>query len=377
MRRSYDAVVSEWEWDPDTYLAEMADEIPGYEELQEAVAAATAGIRATRVLELGTGTGETALRVRAAIPRPAGSASTRASRCSRGRASGSRTPTCGCSDSRTSSRRGRSTSSSRSLAVHHLDGAGKRELFSRVARVLRPGGDFVLGDVVVPAAGEEGPIYIDWEMDKPDSVEDQLAWLREAGFEAEASSASGSTSPCSALGSAARGAPRAPGRAGLRRQRLRAARPDALDGRAHAGGDGDRVGRAEHGGVGEAAHAHLRGRRARARLRAAHARRRRRGRSTSAAAGCTTTSTSRSSSTGRRPRRGRSTRRRRRRRTASSSGAASAPRAGASSTSPTSRSTAARSRARASPTSCSRSSTAAATCGCATSSPRSSPTSTA
>jgi len=33
-------VVSEWEWDPDTYLAEMADEIPGYEELQDAVASA-------------------------------------------------------------------------------------------------------------------------------------------------------------------------------------------------------------------------------------------------------------------------------------------------------------------------------------------------
>ena len=54
--------------------------------------------------------------------------------------------------------------------------------------MLRPGGRFVLGDVVVPAAGEAGPIYIDWVMDLPDSVEDQLAWLREAGFEAEASS---------------------------------------------------------------------------------------------------------------------------------------------------------------------------------------------
>ena len=60
--------MSDWEWDPDTYLAEMADEIPGYEELQEAVTAATAGIRAERVLELGTGTGETALRVRAGQP---------------------------------------------------------------------------------------------------------------------------------------------------------------------------------------------------------------------------------------------------------------------------------------------------------------------
>src|SRR5262249_46934654 len=60
--------VSDWEWDPDTYLAEMAAEIPGYEELQEAVVAATADVQATRVLELGTGTGETALRVRALHP---------------------------------------------------------------------------------------------------------------------------------------------------------------------------------------------------------------------------------------------------------------------------------------------------------------------
>ena len=55
-------------------------------------------------------------------------------------------------------------------------------------RVLQPGGVFVLVDVVVPAAGREGPIHIDWEMDRPDSVEDQLAWLRAAGFEAEVSS---------------------------------------------------------------------------------------------------------------------------------------------------------------------------------------------
>ena len=60
--------MSEWEWDPDTYLAEMAAEVPGYEELQEAVVAATAGVRARRVLELGTGSGETALRLRARHP---------------------------------------------------------------------------------------------------------------------------------------------------------------------------------------------------------------------------------------------------------------------------------------------------------------------
>ena len=57
--------VSDFEWNPDTYLAEMFTEIPGYEELQAAVAAAANGLAPDSVLELGTGTGETALRIRA------------------------------------------------------------------------------------------------------------------------------------------------------------------------------------------------------------------------------------------------------------------------------------------------------------------------
>jgi tRNA (cmo5U34)-methyltransferase len=72
------------------------------------------------------------------------------------------------------------------LAVHHLDGAGKRDLFARIAGALRPGGRFVLGDVVVPRAGEVGAIEIDGEMDLPDTVADQLAWLEAAGFAAAA-----------------------------------------------------------------------------------------------------------------------------------------------------------------------------------------------
>jgi len=180
--------MSEWEWDPDTYLAEMADEIPGYEELQEAVTAATAGLRAKRVLELGTGTGETALRVRAGQPE-AEWVGIDASEAMLARAR-ERLPDADLRLQRLEDElpAGPFDLVVSALAVHHLDGAGKRDLFSRVAGVLRPGGRFVLGDVVVPAAGKTGPIYIDWEMDLPDSVEDQLAWLREAGFEAEASS---------------------------------------------------------------------------------------------------------------------------------------------------------------------------------------------
>jgi tRNA (cmo5U34)-methyltransferase len=180
--------MSEWEWDPDTYLAEMADEIPGYEELQEAVTEATAGLRATRVLELGTGTGETALRVRAGQPEAewVGIDSSDAMLA----LARERLPDADLRLQRLEDElpAGPFDLVVSALAVHHLDGAGKRDLFSRVAGVLRRGGKFVLGDVVVPAAGETGPIHIDWEMDLPDSVEDQLAWLREAGFEAEASS---------------------------------------------------------------------------------------------------------------------------------------------------------------------------------------------
>jgi tRNA (cmo5U34)-methyltransferase len=71
------------------------------------------------------------------------------------------------------------------LAVHHLDAAGKHDLFRRVAGVLRPGGWFVLGDVVVPERAEDAQIEIDWVDDLPDRADDQLVWLEEVGLEAE------------------------------------------------------------------------------------------------------------------------------------------------------------------------------------------------
>src|ERR1700760_2068073 len=59
--------MAEFEWDPDGFLALMLAEIPDYVTLQEQVAAAT-GSGARLVLELGTGTGETASRVLARHP---------------------------------------------------------------------------------------------------------------------------------------------------------------------------------------------------------------------------------------------------------------------------------------------------------------------
>jgi tRNA (cmo5U34)-methyltransferase len=179
--------MSGWEWNPETYLAEMLEEIPGYEELQDAVAAATdAGVPARDVLELGTGTGETALRVLARHPH-ARWTGIDASEAMLARAR-ERLPGAELRLSRLEDPlpEGPFDLAVSTLAVHHLDAAGKRDLFARVAGSLRPGGRFVLGDVVVPRAGEEGPIEIDRVIDLPDTVDDQLAWLEAAGFAATA-----------------------------------------------------------------------------------------------------------------------------------------------------------------------------------------------
>ena len=175
-----------WDWDPDAYLATIAAEIPGYQELQEATVAAAEGIEARSVLELGTGTGETALRVLARHPGTSlvgVDASEAMLRRARERLPGADLRLGRLEDDLPAGPFDLVVST---LAVHHLDAAHKRDLFRRVAQVLGPGGRFVLADVVVPRPGEKGPIFIDWEMDVPDSAADQVAWLHEAGFEARA-----------------------------------------------------------------------------------------------------------------------------------------------------------------------------------------------
>lgn len=180
--------MTDWEWNPETYLAEMLDEIPGYEELQEAVVAATAGAKVRRVLELGVGTGETAARV---WPKHPGAewVGIDASEPMLARAR-ERLPAADLRLQRLEDElpAGPFDLVVSVLAVHHLDGPGKQDLFARVTQALEPGGRFVLGDVVVPAGGEKGPIHIDWVMDLPDSVADQMAWLEAAGFDADAHS---------------------------------------------------------------------------------------------------------------------------------------------------------------------------------------------
>ena len=177
--------MTQWHWDPETYLRNMLAEVPSYPELQAQTAAAAGAVPAETILELGIGTGETARRVldshggarytaidsseemleraRSVVPQ----ADLRLSRLEDPLPDGPFDLVVSA------------------LAVHHLDGAGKQDLFRRIADVLRPGGTLVLADVVVPENDADVVTPIDGVYDTPDRLDDQLAWLRDAGLDAE------------------------------------------------------------------------------------------------------------------------------------------------------------------------------------------------
>jgi tRNA (cmo5U34)-methyltransferase len=181
--------MAQFHWDPDSYLELMRDEVPQYERLQDEVAAATSGVDARRVLELGTGTGETARRVLAVHP----AAQLVGIDESPGMLEAARSA---LDPARVRLVDGRLQDPLPDgpwdlvvscLAVHHLDGEGKADLFRRIAAALAPGGSFVLGDVIVPEdlADRVTPIDETEGYDLPDRIDDQLRWLGDAGLAPE------------------------------------------------------------------------------------------------------------------------------------------------------------------------------------------------
>jgi len=185
--------MAQFHWDPSTYLELMRAEVPSYERLQAETAAASCadGLGARAILELGTGTGQTARRVLAVHP----GARLHGIDASERMLAVARSELCDLADARrfeVGVRRledplppGPFDLVVSALAVHHLDGPGKQSLFARVFDVLVAGGRFVLGDVVVPVDPADVVTPIDdGGYDKPDTVADQLAWLAAAGFRA-------------------------------------------------------------------------------------------------------------------------------------------------------------------------------------------------
>jgi tRNA (cmo5U34)-methyltransferase len=174
----------QFHFDPASYLETIREEVPAYDELQDAVAEATSGIHAKRVLELGVGTGETSRRV---LDRQPDAELVGIDESAEMLAAASADLAADLRVSRLQDPlpEGNFDLVVSALAVHHLDAEGKADLFARISDRLRPGGRFVLGDVVIPDDAADIVTPIDGEYDQPSTVEDQLRWLAAAGLHAE------------------------------------------------------------------------------------------------------------------------------------------------------------------------------------------------
>ena len=178
--------MSEYRFDPATYLDLMRAEVPAYERLQQAVARATADLAVARVLDLGTGTGET---LGAVLELHPGAVAVGVDKndamldAARRRLAGA---TVGLlvAELRDPLPAGPFDLVVSALAIHHLEGPDKADLFARIGGVLRPGGRFVLGDVVIPVDQPDAVTPLVAGHDRPSTLADQLRWLDEAGFDA-------------------------------------------------------------------------------------------------------------------------------------------------------------------------------------------------
>lgn len=176
--------MTDFSWDPDSYLALMAEEIADYEGLQTALLDAAAETRPERILDLGSGSGETARRVLSRFPEAELIGVD-------GNADMLGAARIALADYRVTLHQQRLQDPlpdgpfdlvTSALAVHHLDGAAKTDLFRRVREVVSPGARFVLADLVVPERPEDAYTEIDWVDDLPSSIDEQLGWLTDAGF---------------------------------------------------------------------------------------------------------------------------------------------------------------------------------------------------
>ena len=168
--------------DPETYLDAVRAEVPVYDDLQRAVASATEGRPAARILDLGTGTGETSRGVLAVHP---GASLVAVD------ASPEMVALAAATMPEADVRVGQLEDALppgpfdlvvSALAVHHLPPVDKQQLFRRIVGELAPQGRFVLADVVVPADPGDAVTPLEAGVDLPDTLAELTSWLAEAGL---------------------------------------------------------------------------------------------------------------------------------------------------------------------------------------------------
>jgi tRNA threonylcarbamoyl adenosine modification protein (Sua5/YciO/YrdC/YwlC family) len=183
-RELAEALHWQYHFDAGSYADEIRGDVPLYDVLQKELAGAS-GSGARRILELGTGTGETARRL---LARHADAVLVGIDENEQMLAVASEV----LPEGQVSLRAGRIEDPlpegpfdlvATALCVHHLDGAAKADLFGRVRDVLAPGGLFVMGDVVVPVDPALATTPLTPGYDRPSPLADQLRWLAEAGLE--------------------------------------------------------------------------------------------------------------------------------------------------------------------------------------------------
>lgn len=187
LSREQVAAAFEWQFhfDPSTYDAMIHEDVPAYDAFQEAVARAS-GDGASRLLDLGTGTGETARRLLERHPAAqlVGVDESASMLAAAREALPADQVTLRVGAIEEPLPEGPFDVVASALCVHHLEGTLKRDLFARVRAVLAPGGRFVLGDVIVPADGGDASVPLTDGYDHPSPLADQLRWLAETGFDA-------------------------------------------------------------------------------------------------------------------------------------------------------------------------------------------------
>jgi len=174
----------QFHFNPETYLQNIRREVPDYDTVQDAILEGATSEVLERFLDLGAGTGETALRILDRYPQarvvlveeqermlPVLNARFKNFRASIAQSnfgdSFPEGPYCAVVSA---------------FAVHHLKGIEKKALFSRIHTALREGGRWVFGDVFVPDKEEDRRTPIDTRYDHPSTTSDVCQWLEEVGF---------------------------------------------------------------------------------------------------------------------------------------------------------------------------------------------------